>query len=209
MGLDIKTNMRDSRCEVEAVWRAYLGALLGGELIPNELTAGRTAELLDMSAGVDYFYVRRASRGLVPIASRTQWQADGRSHRTHTLRYARPDGRPTEFGKLEEALRCPGAVVPHVILHMYMAPPRGSGKLLRLGLARTRDLVTVMRENLFQFGDSWAALRINPEDGVQFGAVSWAQLVSLGLPLVELVPTDSMFGESLTEFNGGVRELFS
>lgn len=208
MGLraQVQQVMRDSQREIiEAVW-PLLGGSVGGTLVPNELTAGPTSSLLDMSAGIDYFNIR-TNGSLIAMATRVQWPTDGKAYRTHTIRYKRPDGRMTEYGKLDVALRTGGGLVPHLIIHAYMGLPRGSGHVIRAGVARTSDLVAVMREMLFRYGDKWTGLRRNPDDGVVFGAVPWSELEQRGLPLADLRPCGSMFGEWPHEFNGGLARM--
>lgn len=98
---------------------------------------------LDTIAGIDAYL--RSPMVLRTIAARVQY---GSSHRTFTIRVARPNGAVTELQKRlsQIAGRDTGMLSPYWTLHAYLSPD--GTVLARAGLAKTSELYFWIAEQL-------------------------------------------------------------
>jgi len=124
---------------LRVVWPVIQPRLGGGELIPVE---GATKESLkaklDQASGIDawHYSIEGQIRG---IASRVQW---GKAWDSFTIRYKRDSGTKTEYEKRKEAIEgTRGWLFPFLTVQAYLSGTPGEGELIKVGIAKTADLI--------------------------------------------------------------------
>ena len=169
--------MKDSSKEFKAaVWPLIAPSFPEGSIIiPMEArTDSEFAKMMDIYAGIDLWHVDVKGQRIRGIASRVQW---GRAYNTFTVRRSRPSGNPTEWEKRREALNSDeGWLCPSHTVQSYVKLPRGSGKVMSVGLIKTRDLFDYLEEPNNQ---QWE----RNDDGTTFFKVPWWRLKKQGYPV--------------------------
>ena len=170
MRQDIASDLSSSaQAFVASVW-PVIRTRLGGTIEPVEtVTTVSMARSLDIEAGIDFWHIRPGI-GMRGIGSRVQWV--DRAYPTFTIRKARPSGAKTEYEKRCSALA--GGkhwLYPALMVHAYLANPKGSTDLLAVGMAATRDVFAVIADG--EVGKDYR-VQINRSDKVEFLVVEWA-----------------------------------
>lgn len=153
MRSEVRNDMsRSSQVFVDVVWPEISSMVGGGTLKLVEGNADKDLkDDLDQLAGIDGFQIFQSKPtqggGMRSIASRVQWMPPGQpAYRTFTIRAKRPNGSPTEKEKRLHALENEhiGWLFPHLTVQAYVR--KGTDELLSVGIIRTRDLFTFVRD---------------------------------------------------------------
>lgn len=115
-----------------------LPELLRGEYIRIEGREEEIAKMLDQQAGVDLMLKHREI--FYGIGSRIQINSGVWD--TFTIRCERESGHRTEYEKLKDAI-ANGGMRPTFTVHAYVV----NGKLIRLGCAKTQDIIDWIEKN--------------------------------------------------------------
>lgn len=178
---DVARDLSDSAYDfVRVVWPAIHKLVGEGDLLTVETEPGEMAHAFDTLAGIDAWQLCYADGAMRGIASRIQW--GDRNWRTHTIRRERPTGTATELAKRQLALQKPGEgwLLPALTVQAYLTKPRRTGRLISVGIVRTRDL--------YKYAELYPCPepRRNPDDGVLFDYYDWGAMRAAGVRVGEV-----------------------
>lgn len=152
------------------VWPVIRLVLGGGELRTTEqvVTDTEIARALDF-AGVDHLQLCEPT-GLRPIAARVQ----PGNYRTFSVRYRLPNGKSTEWQKLNRAIDA-GLIYPTILVQAYTTK---DAKVADVGIIYTADLVDAIKRGRPGYDYQ---LKTNSTDGNEFLVIGWDALRKLGV----------------------------
>lgn len=190
-------NLQDTAESVRLIW-SLIGDLYDGGTI-HSLEEREELHELDADAGIDFVQLL-PGRQRRTWASRIQWGSAWYS--SFSIRYSRPTGRATEYGKRIEAYRH-GLLMPDRTMQGYLDARPPFGEPIAVGTIETRKLYEFMDSPEFGLNfDKWShgrqyrprGNRIEAQplpwtgyrelrDGTRFIFVTWALLEHVGLPV--------------------------
>lgn len=151
-----RRNLADTAASVRLSWSLIGAEYGGGEFRSLE----ESAELhdLDADAGIDFVQLLPGpERVRRTWSSRFQWGPNW--YASFSIRYERPTGRPTEYGKRLAALRV-GGLMSDYILQGYLDARPPTGAPIAIGTVPTRDLYAFLDGHEFaRKFDRWSTGR--------------------------------------------------
>lgn len=140
--------------------------IFGGTVTQTERRANSFERSLDWS-GIDGIVA--TDKGLLPFAARIQ---SGVNYESFSIRYSRPSGEPTEYEKINKALKT-NSMRPFYHAQGYVDE---DGQAI-VAVVRTKDLFNFVKKNINK-----VIIKAN-EDGTKLLAAFWRDLEQFGVML--------------------------
>ena len=161
----------------EYIWQ-FIKPHLNGEIVKleNVVYSSDVEKTLDALAGIDCWHVTDGYivRGIASRIQITQYP-----YNSFTIRLSRDNGNMTEYEKRKFAITNAndGCVYPHFTIQSYIASK--SGPLLSCGIAKTRDVIKFIDNELHY---------TRRTSNATFAVCEWDRMIEYGYDVLIIIP---------------------